>query len=64
MTRDAYFLLSGVISETWRLFTQWTLPGTNATPAEMAMFLATAVITLKFFLRVGQVNATDAHNSK
>lgn len=64
MSRDAFALLSGVISESWRFFTQWHLPGTRATPAEMAMFLATAVITLKFFLRVGQVNATDAHNSK
>lgn len=64
MTTDAFALLSGVIAQAWRLFTEWHLPGTHATPGEMAMFLLTAVITIKFFLRVGQVNANDAHKDK
>ena len=64
MTGDAFALLSGIITQSWRFFTEWHLPGTHATPGEMGMFLLTAVVTLKFFLRVGQVNASDAHNSK
>lgn len=64
MTADAYALLSGVLFESWRFFTEWHLPGTHATPGEMAMFVLTAFLTIRFFLRVGQVNATDDHNSK
>lgn len=64
MTSDALALLSGAIAQSWRLFTEWHLPGTRATPAEMAMLLLTAVVTLKFFVRVGQVSANDAHNAK
>lgn len=64
MTTDAFMVLRTVIAQSWRFFTEWHLPGTYATPGEMAMFLLTAVVTLKFFLRVGQVNANDAHKDK
>lgn len=64
MTSDAFTILQTLITQCWRLFTEWCFPGTHATPAEMFMFLLTAVITLKFFLRLGQVNSTNSHDSK
>ena len=64
MTSDAFLILQTVIAQCWRFFTEWHLPGTHATPGEMGMFMLTAVVTLKFFLRVGQVHASDVHKDK
>lgn len=64
MTTDAFHLLSGVISQGWRFFTSWHLPGTHATPGEMAMFVLAAHVTLRFFVRVAQVSSGDAHSDK
>lgn len=53
MTNDALICLGGVFSTIWRLFTSWTIPGTNGvTPAMAFLFILVAGMSLRFALRV------------
>lgn len=60
MTVDALQLFGGVVGACWQLFTTWTLPGTNATAGEFALFLFTVYLTLRFFKRLGKVDDSKA----
>lgn len=60
MTLSAFQLLQGVISQCWRFFNGWTVPGTFTTPAELFIFVATAYVTLRFFKRVARVSDSSA----
>lgn len=62
MSNDALLVVQSLFSVIWRLFTSWHIPGTNVTPAMMALFLASAGIGLRFvirFLDAPQVGAGD-----
>lgn len=48
MTNSALMVLQVLFQSIWRLFTSWHIPGTNVTPAVMALFLLSAVFTIKF----------------
>lgn len=48
MTSDAVFILSNMLSQAWRLFTSWYIPGTNVTPAALALFGIVAGVSIKF----------------
>lgn len=39
MTRDAFFFLSTLFSNIWRLFNSWYIPGTNVTPGAFSLSL-------------------------
>lgn len=55
MTPDAFLILQTVIRSSWYIFVSWELPGTHATPGEMALFILTCYVTLRFFKRIGKV---------
>lgn len=48
MTADALLVVQTVFSVIWRLFTSWKIPGTDTTPAAWFLFVALAVLALKF----------------
>lgn len=53
MTSDALVCLGGVFTSVWRLFTSWSIPGTNGvTPAMAFLFILFAAMGLRFALRV------------
>lgn len=51
MSEDAVLVLKCLFQTIWSLFTSWTIPGTDVTPAVMALFLAAAGVGLRFVLR-------------
>lgn len=60
MSTDAFAILQTVFGSVWLLFTSWHLPGTRMSPAELALFLLAAGLTLRFFKRLGKVdNSSD-----
>lgn len=48
MTNEALQFVSGFLSNVWQFFTGWYLPGTNITPASLAIFLIIVGITIRF----------------
>ena len=52
MTSDSYAIISTTITQIWRLFTSWTVPGTNVTPGEWFMFLVVAGVAIRTFKRI------------
>lgn len=57
MTDDAVKVVQSLFSVIWRIFTSWYIPGTNVTPAMMALFLASAGIGLRLLIRFFDANA-------
>lgn len=56
MTSEGLSFLSDYLSAIWSLFTSWTFPATNVTPAALLLFSTTMVVALHFakrFLGVG-----------
>lgn len=51
MSNDAVQVLKCLFQTIWSLFNSWNIPGTNVTPAVMALFLGAAGIGFKFVLR-------------
>lgn len=47
MTADAKLVLQVLFVDIWHLFTSWTIPGTNTTPAEWAIFSILFLFTIK-----------------
>lgn len=60
MTEDVVLILSTVLQSAWYLFTSWFIPGTHMTPASMALFALTVVVSLRFFKRMGKVDGSDS----
>lgn len=52
MTQDAYALLSTLMRQLWRLFSEWYLPGTNVTPAGFLLLVAFLAIIIRFLKRI------------
>lgn len=52
MSQDAILAISGGISQIWRLFTSWVIPGTDITPATWAMFSLFFVLFIRFIVRI------------
>lgn len=52
MTQSLFQLLSTWFTSVWTLLTSFYIPGTNVTPGGMLLFIASAVIGLKFFKRL------------
>lgn len=52
MTADALLVVQTLFGVIWRLFTSWKIPGTDTTPAGWFLFVALAVLTLKFLKSV------------
>lgn len=50
MSNDALLVLQTLFQTIWRLFTSWSFPGTDVTPAEMFLFLISAGIGLRYVL--------------
>lgn len=67
MTSDAILVLDCLFGTLWRLFTTWNIPGTNVTPAVMALFLISAGLGLRFVLRFlnggGSISVSGAAHS-
>lgn len=59
MTDDALLVVQSLFSVIWRLFTSWYIPGTNVTPAVMALFLAAAGIGLRLLIRFFDANSAS-----
>lgn len=51
MTDDAILVLECLFETIWQFFTSWNIPGTDVTPAVMALFLLSAGVGLRFVLR-------------
>lgn len=47
MTSDALAIVHLLFTTIWSLFTSFTIPGTNTTPAEFAIFILVVVFTIK-----------------
>ena len=47
MTSDALLILQTIFTSIWSLFTSWYIPGTNVTPALMAVFIMLAAFVLR-----------------
>lgn len=56
MSNDALMVVQTLFSVIWRIFTSWHIPGTNVTPAVMALFLASAGIGLRLLVRFFDAN--------
>lgn len=48
MTSNAIQLLQLFLGSAWRLLTSFYIPGTNVTPAGLAIFIPTTYVGLKF----------------
>ena len=48
MTNDALFVLRCIFEDIFSLFTSWYIPGTNVTPALMAVFIIIFVFAIRF----------------
>lgn len=64
MTEDVVLILSTVLRAAWYLFTSWFIPGTRMTPASMALFVLTVVVSLRFFKRMGRVDDDSSNGGK
>lgn len=51
MTADAILVVRVLFTSIWRLFTSWTIPGTNVTPATWAFFALNIVLVLRIAKR-------------
>lgn len=47
MTSDAIQIVQFLFTMIWSLFTSWSFPGTNVTPAAMAFLILTAFLIIK-----------------
>lgn len=52
MTQNFLILLQTLFNSAWKLLTSFYVPGTNVTPAGILIFIASAVIGIKFFKRL------------
>lgn len=52
MTSDAKLVLETLFTSIWSIFTSWHIPGTEVSPAAMALFLLFAVLGLRFLFRL------------
>lgn len=52
MTNDAKLVVQCLFETIWRFFTSWYIPGTNVTPATMALFLLLTALALRFLFRL------------
>lgn len=52
MSSDAVQIVQYLFNMIWKLFTSWTIPGTQATPAAWGIFMITAGIAIRFFRRI------------
>lgn len=52
MTSDALLVLQTVFVTIWTLFTSWTIPGTNTTPAEFSLFILVFALVLRTVKRL------------
>lgn len=50
MTEDAVKVVEMVFTTVWNLFVGFNIPGTNVTPAAMAIFLLAASFGFRFFI--------------
>ena len=50
MSSDAVLVVEMVFRTIWRLFVGFNIPGTNVTPAAMAIFLLAASFGFRFFV--------------
>lgn len=48
MTNDFKMALECIFTQFWRLFTSWHIPGTNVSPAELALFILFASVIFRF----------------
>lgn len=48
MTNNAITILQLIFGSAWNLLTSFYIPGTNVTPAGLAIFIPTTYIGLKF----------------
>lgn len=53
MTVNALAAVHMLFSTIWRLFTSWTFPGTNVTPASWIIFAFVLVVAVRFVKRLG-----------
>lgn len=53
MTSEAFSFLKGVISQFFKIFTSWHVPGTNVTPAMWFVFLLSVGILFRFLGKLG-----------
>lgn len=52
MSADVLYLLHGLFSALWTLFTGWYLPGTNVTPAAFALAILFIWLILRWIVRI------------
>lgn len=52
MTSDALLVVQTLFSTIWRLFTTWSIPGTNTTPAAFFIFLLFASFVLRYIVKI------------
>lgn len=60
MSSDALQIVKALFDILWKLFTGWHIPGTEMTPAGLALFLGSAGIALRFVLQVFSSNSASA----
>lgn len=63
MTSDAILVVQCLFSTIWSLFTSWYIPGTNVTPAQFFLFLASASLGITFIVRLLTVNPGISYSS-
>lgn len=60
MSDDALQIVKSLFDIIWTLFTSWHIPGTEMTPAVLALFIAAAGIALRFVLQLFSSNSASA----
>lgn len=58
MSADALSLLGGLFSAVWNLFTGWYLPGTNVTPAALALAILFIWLLVRRLVRMFDTQST------
>lgn len=53
MTGDGFTFVSGFLSQVWRFFISWFIPGTNLTPAGLSFGVLAIIIIIRFVKRFG-----------
>ena len=63
MTNEAIQFVSGFLPLCWKYFTSWYLPGTNVTPAAMALFVSGLFIVIRTINRIANCPTGDMSSS-
>lgn len=59
MTLTAWQIVAFSLSEIWRLFNSWYIPGTAMTPAGLLLLMAFATIVVRFWNKFTDVNSVN-----